>query len=694
MRVAIRLPTRLPVHHPAHKFGAAVVIALAATAVAIAVRHAGALRKITDPIENVLYDGLYQLRTPQDMTGSDVVIITVDERSLSDVKAGLFGDTYGWPWPRDTWAQLLPYLQKCGARAVVFDLLFVDPSILNRELDDDLHLAEAITSAKVPVVFACQVGPDGKPTRFAPPVKDPTSILGASDYGGEVTVREYAPFVRGFPTLAVRAASAVGLSTPDSKPAFHLHYYGPHRRPDKRFTFRYLSAGQIVHAAILFKKSGIVAASGDFDPAVFRDKIVLVGATAASTSDVRSSPLSLQFPGVEIQATAIENLLNGQEVRPLGNGMTRSFLTLAAAFLAAVGILLPRQAFVKLAAAVAVTAAVYGSAVLLFRGQTIRWLPLATPLLALLLTTVSAFTWSYLTEGRARQLLFRALSQSLSPEMAAQLLRNPGRLARLGGERREMTVMFTDIAGFTDLSETMEVEKLTELMNFYLEEMSNVVLQDQAYLDKYIGDAIMSFWNGVVDQEEHAACACRAALDMQKRERDIQPQLQRLGAKGLLTRIGINTGPMALGNMGSTRKFAFTVLGDSVNLGSRLEGANKLYGSQILVAQTTADRVRDKFVLRQLDLLRVKGKKRPMAVYELMGDAPGDGNLQPRVALYEEAFRLYQQQRWEDAEGVLGRLLERCPDDAPAKGLLGRVQKLRHDPPGPGWDGVYVAKDK
>jgi adenylate cyclase len=224
--------------------------------------------------------------------------------------------------------------------------------------------------------------------------------------------------------------------------------------------------------------------------------------------------------------------------------------------------------------------------------------------------------------------------------------------------------------------------------------MSNVVLQDQAYLDKYIGDAIMSFWNGVIDQADHAACACRAALDMQKRERDIQPQLQRLGAKGLLTRIGINTGPMALGNMGSTRKFAFTVLGDSVNLGSRLEGANKLYGSQILIAQTTADLVRDRFVLRQLDLLRVKGKKRPMAVYELMDEGPGNGELRPRVELYEEAFHLYQQQQWEDAEGVLGRLLERCPEDAPAKGLLGRVQKLRHDPPGPGWDGVYVAKDK
>jgi adenylate cyclase len=315
-------------------------------------------------------------------------------------------------------------------------------------------------------------------------------------------------------------------------------------------------------------------------------------------------------------------------------------------------------------------------------------------LIALLLATVSAFAWSYLTEDRARQLLFKALSQNLSPEMAARVLNDPEFLNRLGGDRREMTVMFTDIAGFTDLSETMEVEKLTELMNFYLEEMSSVVLQGRAYLDKYIGDAIMSFWNGIPDQPDHAVLACRTALELRDREQGIQPELRRRGAERLLTRIGINTGPMSLGNMGSSRKFAFTVLGDSVNLGSRLEGANKLYGSQVLIAQTTADRVRGQFVLRQLDLLRVKGKKKPMAVYELMAEGPGDPALRKRVERYEAALAHYQRQEWDRAEAVWGDLLSEFPDDAPSGAMLKRVDKLRHEPPAADWDGVFVAKDK
>jgi adenylate cyclase len=342
----------------------------------------------------------------------------------------------------------------------------------------------------------------------------------------------------------------------------------------------------------------------------------------------------------------------------------------------------------------AVLGLLIGVAVLLFRGNTIRWLPVATPVLAVALTTVGGFAWSYLTEDRARQLLFKALSQNLSPELAARVASEPEWLNRLGGDRREMTVMFTDIAGFTDLSEKMEVEKLTELMNFYLEEMSNIVLNEQAYLDKYIGDAIMSFWNGVIDQPEHAALACRTALDMQRREREMQPELAARGANGLLTRMGINTGPMAIGNMGSSRKFAFTVLGDSVNLGSRLEGANKLYGSQILLSQTTADRIRGKFVIRQLDLLRVKGKKQPMAVYELMAEGSADAEQAERVSGYEQALALYQKQDWDAAEKILSGLIEKHSSDAPAASLRTRVQKLRHDPPGAGWDGVYVAKDK
>lgn len=689
----MRLPTRLPAHHPSQKWTAAVVITVLATATATALRYAPGSRRFIGSADDLMYDALYHLRTPEDRQGGDVVILAIDEKALKEVNEGLLGKRIGWPWPRTTWAMLLPYLERQGAKAVVFDVLFSEGSIWDTMLDDDKALADAVAAVKTPVVFATQVGDDGKPVAFAPPVPNPR--LGAIDDKYGPTVRLYDPTTHGMRSLALRTVAAVGAGPPAGIPGepFRLHYYGPHLRDDKSFTFRYLSAGRVIAAAVNSSEQGQPTQDFGFDPAVFRDKIVLIGGTTVGLGDLKASPWSTQYPGVEVQATAIENLLHGQRVHTVGAVATVA-ITLACAFVGSLGVAVPRRTWRKLVAAVLVTAVLVGIAVLLFRGRTIRWLPLASPLMALLLATVSAFAWSYLTEDRARQLLFKALSQNLSPEMAARVLDDPGFLNRLGGDRREMTVMFTDIAGFTDLSETMEVERLTELMNFYLEEMSSVVLQGRAYLDKYIGDAIMSFWNGVPDQPDHAVLACRTALELRDRERAIQPELRRRGAERLLTRIGINTGPMSLGNMGSSRKFAFTVLGDSVNLGSRLEGANKLYGSQILVAQTTADRVKDRFLLRRLDLLQVKGSKRPMPVYELMAAGPGDADLRRRVERYEAALAHYQRQAWEQAEAALAELLAEFPEDAPAAALLKRVDKLRHEPPAADWDGVYVAKDK
>jgi adenylate cyclase len=318
---------------------------------------------------------------------------------------------------------------------------------------------------------------------------------------------------------------------------------------------------------------------------------------------------------------------------------------------------------------------------------------MASPIVALLVTIIGAFAWSYLTEDRDRRLVFKALSQYVSPEVAAEIQRNPDAL-RLGGERREMTVMFTDIQGFTDLSESMDSENLSRMLNFYLGEMSGVILDQNGTLDKYIGDAIMSFWNAPIPQADHAAMACRAALAMKDREAKIQPELAGFGAAGMLTRLGINTGPMVFGNMGAPQKFNYSVLGDSVNLGSRLEGANKLYGSRILIAESTAQLVKDGFVMRKLDLLRVKGKLKPIAVFELLSEGNPSADQSARIAEYERALTAYQAQKWDEAETILHGLQSRFPEDLPVAALLKRIAKLRHDPPGADWDGVYVAKDK
>ncbi|MGH7213624.1 MAG: CHASE2 domain-containing protein [Tepidisphaeraceae bacterium] len=685
----MRFPVRFRPQSAASKAAAAVIVALLASLVALTLARVPGVRLSVELLGNVFYDSFYHLRTPEDRTNGDVVIVAVDQKSLDAVDKAFH---FGWPWPREFWGAIVQYLDQSGARAVVFDLLFTETSVYARELGDDDAFAERVNTAKVPVVFGAMVGADGSTGRFAPPVEKPT--FGAVNVGDVRVYREYPPVVNGKPSLALQAVQSSGAIIPErSTDPFLLHYYGPHQRGDGARTFQYLSAVNVIQAAM----GGRNAASSGITPEMFKGKIVLIGAITAGTYDIKSSPLSKLYPGVEVQATAIENLLAGQRVRELGTAWV-ALSEFGASALAALGVLLPRRVWLKLGLALLAAALLIVIAAMLFVGKSITWLPVAAPLVAVVLATVGAFAWSYVTEDRARRLILKALSQYVSPAVAAEIART-GQLS-LGGQKREMTVMFTDLAGFTDLSEKLSSDQLEALINFYLDEMSGVIFSVNGTVDKYIGDAIMSFWNAPLGQGDHAIRACRAALLMQAREEAIRPQLAELGAKNILTRIGINSGPMHVGNFGSRDKFNYTVLGDSVNLGSRLEGANKFYDTKILIAETTAAIVKEKFILRQLDVLRVKGKLKPMAVYELMAevlDGADSGVLESmrrRASRYEAAFALYRAQKWDDAEAALRSLLGEFPRDAPSRSLLTRIETMRHDPPAPDWDGVYVAKEK
>jgi adenylate cyclase len=683
LRIPTRLPVRLPDRQTSQKWLAAAAIAALATFVAQAWRYTS----VSIPmgmLDDLLYDSLYRARAAEDRTDGSVVIVAIGPTDLKRLsQPGVIeGRKWPWPWPRQFYGEMVEYLEKCGAKVAVFDMLFSEASV-HQLSDDDVVFAEILQDVRMPVVFGTVVSPDGQAGPFEPPIKDP--ILGAVNAPGGV-LREYEPLVNGFPSLAYRAVEKSRGTPPARAAPFLAHFYGPYEREGGGRTFRYVGASDVIFAARGH------AERVDVSPAVFKDKIVVIGGIAAGLLDEKTMPLSEPYPGVEWQATAIDNLLNGQRVVVLPR-LAVGTLTLAACFLAAGGTLIPRRVWVKLTAAGVVIAAVVALAVLLFRAGQIRYLPLAAPLVALLLATLTAFAWSYFTEDRQRQFVSKAFALSTSPVIADAISRNPEKL-NLGGERREITVMFTDLAGFTDLSETMEVVKLAQVINLYMEAMSDEIVRQDGYLDKYIGDAIMSFWNGLVDQPDHAARACRAALGVKRRELEIAPELQKLVEARIVTRIGVNTGPMAVGNLGSSRKLSYTVLGDAVNLGARLEPANKIYGSEVIISQTVAEQVRGQFVIRELDLLRVKGKQRPMGVYELLAEGPPTPELRARVERYADALAHYRAQRWNDAEGSLLRLLRDFPDDAPAASLLKRVAKLRHEPLEPDWDGVYVAKEK
>lgn len=682
----MRIPLRLSSQSPARKILAAVVVAAAAMGLLMILRYLPGTSNPLGKLDNVLYDSMYGLRTPQNRLDGDIVIVAVDDRSTREMSDLM---NYGWPWPRVYWGLIAQYVSRCGARAVGIDLLFTEKSRYTQEAPDDEDFAAHVAKSASPVVYAALVK-DGKWGNFAPPIHEP--IFGAANVSQESVIRSYQPEVEGKPSFAVAVASAA-LGRPVDEPvgSFRLHYYGPTQSAKTpKGTFRYLSAVDVVGTALRARENK--PGPNDIPSDTFKDKIVLIGVITAGGYDLKASPLSDIYPGTEIQATAIENLVHGQFVRPLGPGAT-GLIGLAACLVAALGGMIPRRVIFKGLWGLAAIGLLLALAVGLFRGNQIVWLPAAAPLVAVVLAMIGSFAWSYLSEDRQRRVVLKALGQYISPTVAAQIARNPDSL-KLGGERREMTVMFTDIAGFTDLSETLSVEKLSALLNFYLDEMSSVVIENDGTLDKYVGDAIMSFWSAPIVQEDHAVRACRAALGMKQREEAIQDQLRQMGAGKMFTRIGINTGPMSVGNMGSSRKFNYTVLGDSVNLGSRLEGANKFYGTRIMLAESTARLVSGQFLLRPLDVLRVKGKQQPMAVFELMDHGQGTEKSRFLAQRYQEAFVLYQRQQWDAAEKILLELLSQFSDDGPSATLLARISRYSKEPPPSGWDGVYVAKDK
>jgi adenylate cyclase len=459
-------------------------------------------------------------------------------------------------------------------------------------------------------------------------------------------------------------------------------------KDNRPVTFRYVSAANLLTA---FARPDEAAKYGITDD-LFKDKVVFVATITAATFDLKTSPLAQRYPGVEVHATALQNMIAGQRVTPIGD--FGSVLVLAAAtFAASVGTVIPARFSLKIFGGLAGPFLVLAVTANLFLKRDVSWLPPSAALVAATFAAFGGLAWSYLTELRQRRLLARAFAQYVSQEVIDEMMRDPSKIA-VTGDRREMTVMFSDIANFTGVSEALDVEGVAKMLNFYLEEMSAVILKQNGTLDKYIGDSIMSFWNAPSGQPDHARRACQAALDMRRREERVSATLTQLAGSRVFSRFGINSGPMIVGNMGCTAKFNYTVLGDSVNLASRLEGANKLYGTRILMTEVTAKIVADSFVARRVDLLRVKGKQKPMAIYELLAEGKPDAATADLIARYEDALGLYQSRRFDEADDVLRKLATDFPDDGPTVTLLERIEQFRLEPPPPEWDGVYVAKDK
>jgi adenylate cyclase len=694
----------------------------------------------------------YQVLKPRSAQIRPVVIVDIDEESLS--KLGQ------WPWPRTLIADLVSRLTKLGAVVIAFDVLFPEPDRMSpsvaaqsfKELDEetrarleklpsnDAVLASAIKQSRVvlgqsgsltlnsglsrqgnrPQTGVAALGGDPSPNVVTfpglltnvPPLEQAAAGRGLITMRSERdgTVRRVPLVMKAqgalVPALSlemlrvatnagavivrsdqagVRAVAVPGLEIPTDRNGQFWVYFSPHDPA------RFLSAATIL--------------DGTADPARVAGKLVLIGTSAIGLLDVRTTPLDAVVPGVEIHAQVLEAALTqvllsrpsySNLVEVLGTVLFGALIIIFAPTVGALALLL---------LGIGVAAVLVAASWLMFT-QAGTLIDVTYPLLSTFAIYLVMVFISYFREQKERRRIRSAFRQYLSPALVEQLAQSPEKLM-LGGEQRDMTILFSDVRGFTTISESYkhDPQGLTSLMNRFLTPLTNAIIDNKGTIDKYMGDAIMAFWNAPLDDKRHEENACRAALEMLRRvealNRERQEEAQRSGGAFIPIKIGVglNTGNCVVGNMGSDLRFDYSVLGDSVNLASRLEGQSKTYGVPIIIGSKTAEAVADKFASLEIDLITVKGKTEPEHVYTVLGGDDvahgGDyGRLRDLNAAMLDCFR---RRDWDGARAAMAQ----CRDLSNGFGLdevydlySERIEMFLKNPPPDDWDGVVALQTK
>ncbi|MCL1818354.1 MAG: CHASE2 domain-containing protein, partial [Spirochaetaceae bacterium] len=450
-----------------------------------------------------------------------------------------------------------------------------------------------------------------------------------------------------------------------------------------------------------------------------KGRFCIIGQTDAGTTDIGVNPFHNEYVNVGTHAVVLDTIISESFITWLSPWWRALFCLITPLVIFASAGLAPglRSSLGICSAGLALFLSF-----ILFRFTGIFLGPLC-PVLSLLIAAALREIIAYMVSDREKQFIRRALSTYTSPAVADVLIKNPS-LFTLGGDKRVMTAIFTDIRSFSTISQALrdpatgdiDPARLVSLLNVYLTRMSDIVLDNQGTIDKYEGDAIIAFFGAPVPTEEHALFACRSAIAMKKAEADFnrearekglidQPVLEALAEKKILkdvndpipilTRFGINTGSMVVGNMGTQNKMNYTIMGNAVNLAARLEGVNKQYGTQILASGETLAAAQGKIFARQLDRVRVVGITDPVSLWELIDEEEtATENDRKRVSVFNDAMRIFEARDWTAAEAAFRKTLEDFPDDGPAKNFMARSAKYRASPPPADWDGIFNLVEK
>jgi adenylate cyclase len=654
----------------ASDLGRVVAVALVVAALAAGLQVARAWESLDD----ILFDVFTVADAPRPRIPSPVVVVAIDEPSFSEV--GL-----QWPWPRELHAKLVDELVRAGASVVAFDIVFSEPS----NPKGDAELARAIRESGRVVLAGDVVFQDTAHFRGLQRV-EPLQLFREAGAATGIASIEVGrdQVVRHFPQdpEALWRVALDGYLKAQGRSGY------PANAPGPRAMVRY-SDGSDVGFVSYYQA---LDASNLLPEGTFRGKIALVGLALKTSPDPRrrfadtyATPF-LRFsrmyaPGVEIQGQFIAAANAGRAILPLAWGWT--LLGAALTLVASVAVMQRWSAVRCSVFTLLAMAALLGISFLLF-DQANRWLPVALPLGVALGFFAGRGTTAYLDERKRKQEIRRAFEFYVAPAVVSEMTTHPERLV-LGGERKELTVMFTDLAGFTSMAEGIAPEQVTRILNEHLTRMTAIILRHGGTIDKFIGDAVMAFWGAPLGDRDHALHAVQAAIEMQAEME--RWRREPSGPPELYMRVGINTGPMVVGNLGSKDRFDYTVIGDAVNLASRLESANRIYGSEILLTQAVALHVGTAIALRHVDRIRVKGKRDAIEIYTPAQDAQAAG-------MTEEAIAAYRAADWDRAEALWRALVVRAPADGIAALYVGRVAAGRRDGVPPGWDGTLDLDQK
>ena len=705
------------------------------------------------PVEEIrvrTFDFFQRIEPRQKTAAKPVTIVDIDDKSLEK-----FGQ---WPWPRTRLADLITELTRLGAVVIAFDVVFSEPDRLNpadaadtfRNLDEDTRaklralpsndevFAEAIRQSRVvlgelgaaeelaaldktlPVTGLAMLGEE--PQRFMfefPGLLRNTKVLEHAAAGrGLFTIKpERDGIVRRVPmimlaqgqTMPSLSFEMLRVATGSGTILIKSEKTGIKSLRIKDFQLPTDGNGQLwVHYArqdpsLYVPVTNVLEKT--VAPEMIAGKLVLIGTSAVGLNDIKTTPVSQNMPGVEIHAQILESALTGDVISQPIYGIAVEFATalLFGLLVIAFAPLFGPVTLVALGAAFA-TGLIGTSAY--FYTQHRLLIDFTYPLMSTSAIYLTLIFSSFVREQQQRKQIRGAFAQYMSPVLVEQLAQSPEKLV-LGGEEREMTIMFSDMRGFTSISETYknDPQGLTALMNRFLTPLTNAILARKGYIDKYMGDAIMAFWNAPLDDKDHELNACEAALDMLEHVDELnQAREQEAKEEGrpfipLNVGVGLNTGICVVGNMGSDLKFNYSVFGDSVNLASRLEGQSKEYGFPIIVGSKTALAIKDKFAILELDFIMVKGKKEPEVIYAIAGreDTAQSGRFQRLRNLTIEMLSCYRTRDWEGALAAIAR--GRKTDEANSLELLynlyeARIRGYLENPPPEDWNGAFALLTK